>query len=52
MRFNHRTFLLACLMIAISALSVQAQREAIVGGLQFGESQPKVATYDIREFVY
>ncbi len=31
---------------------MQAQREAIVGGLRFGRDWPQVAIYDIREFVY
>jgi len=31
---------------------MQAQREAIIGGLKLGEERPQIASYDIREFVY
>ena len=36
----------------LSRPQMQAQREAIVGGLRFGMGRPQIATYDIREFVY
>jgi hypothetical protein len=31
---------------------MQAQREAIVAGLDLGDERPQIATYDIREFIY
>lgn len=31
---------------------MQVQQEAIVTGLSFGAERPRIATYDIREFVY
>jgi len=35
----------------LSRPQMQAQREAIVAGLHFGQ-RPRISTYDIREFVY
>jgi hypothetical protein len=40
---------------AVKSLTVEqmhAQRHAIEAGLRFAGSSPKLATYDIREFVY
>ena len=40
---------------AVNSLTVEqmhAQRHAIEAGLRFAGSPPKLATYDIREFVY
>lgn len=36
----------------LSRPQMKAQREAIASGLRFGDERPKIATYDIREFVY
>jgi radical SAM superfamily enzyme YgiQ (UPF0313 family) len=37
---------------ALSDAELKAQREAIVAGLRFTGRGPKIATYDIREFLY
>jgi hypothetical protein len=36
----------------LSHAELKAQREAIIAGLRFTERRPKIATYDIREFIY
>ena len=36
----------------LSRDAMKAQRAAIIAGLRFGETRPRIATYDIREFVY
>lgn len=37
---------------ALTASEVDAQRQAIRSGLQFGSGRPVISKYDIREFVY
>jgi radical SAM superfamily enzyme YgiQ (UPF0313 family) len=37
---------------SLSRSQMQAQREAIVASLDFGDERPRIASYDIREFVY
>jgi hypothetical protein len=36
----------------LSRPQMRAQRETITSGLRFGSKRPRIATYDIREFVY
>jgi radical SAM superfamily enzyme YgiQ (UPF0313 family) len=36
----------------LSRDEMKAQRAAIIAGLCFGDARPRIATYDIREFVY
>jgi radical SAM superfamily enzyme YgiQ (UPF0313 family) len=36
----------------LSRQQMQAQRETIISGLSLDEPRPRIATYDIREFVY
>jgi hypothetical protein len=37
---------------SLSREEMKAQRAAIIGGLRFRGGRPRIATYDIREFVY
>jgi hypothetical protein len=39
-------------LLPLSQPKMKAQREAIVANLCFGDERPRIASYDIREFVY